>query len=77
MPVFEWEEKYHQLLQCRMVGTLCVRERERERERERRRDRQSDRDREKKKTAQSSQKLFRNNRLKENTECVSYPSIYK
>ena len=51
--------------------------RERERERERRRDRQSDRDREKKKTAQSSQKLFRNNRLKENTECVSYPSIYK
>ena len=32
MPVFEWEEKYHQLLKCRMVGTLCVCERERERE---------------------------------------------
>ena len=45
MPVFEWEEKYHQLLKCRMVGTLCVCERERERGR--RRDRQRDSDRKK------------------------------
>ena len=49
---------------------MYVRER-----RERWRDRQSDRDRKKKKTAQSS-KLFRNTRLKENTECASHIHPY-
>ena len=50
---------------------MYVRER-----RERWRDRQRERERKKKKTAQSSQKLFRNTRLKENTECASHIHPY-
>lgn len=70
MPVFEWEEKYHQLLKCRMVGTLCVCERARDREKKRQAETEIG------KNSTIISKLFRNTRLKENTEWASHIHPY-